>query len=408
MESEEEPLVSDSDPAESEAEAAAPPALAAARNHLVVCGAAMAASGTALVVALPMAAAPASAHLPCPFLLATVATAACLCGLALGLPRKGLRRGSLGSVARAGAFQGAAAAAVALAVQPGRLLCHLQVPLMGVGLAFALAFCFLVCRKVVSLRRLLSGLLVILGVFVSVDLQLCNEFRCLGNQVTPPKKSAWLSNGGHLFWAAVYVLAIGLWAFSCALLENFFLLTKAKPSSLLVSTVETWTAAPDLLPRGAPEEAPWRASVDVAAALATAQLAALVLFAIVSALAAVLLKDMSTWYWLLSLCWCLWQEATCNWSGWILSASYAPFLYTTCHFLRTSESALFTTATAALALPVSGIWWSLFRADEQGHLEASPSLSGDLISALLGLPVVCAGLVLFVRLHMAELRKRVL
>ncbi|XP_059488685.1 uncharacterized protein LOC132204290 [Neocloeon triangulifer] len=415
MESEEEPLVSDeesgccSDSGDSDEEGSATPApsLTSARVPLIAWGAAVAASGSALVATLPLAA-PSASSVPCPLFLAVAAAAVGLCGLALLAPRVGPRRGHLGPLVRAGGFQGAAVAALGLASQPGRLMCHLQVPLMGTGLAFALAFCFIICKKVVSLRRLLSGLIVILGVFVSVDLQLCNEFRCLGNQVPAAKKSAWAANGAHFFWAAVYVLAIAIWAFSCALLENFFLLTKAKPSALLVSTVETWTAAPDLLlPRAAPEEAAWRTSVDVAAVLAAAQVAALVVFAAISALATVLLKGVSPWDWLLELCWCLWQQATCAWTPWVLAATYAPFLFATCHFLRTTESALFAMAAASVALPVSGVWWSVVRMQDE-KLIFDPTLSGDLVSAFFGLPIIGAGLVLFARLHMAELRRRLL
>jgi hypothetical protein len=66
-------------------------------------------------------------------------------------------------------------------------------------------------------------MVVLLGVFISVDYQLCNEFRCRGRDVPAAQlRGTFWTWGGHLAWAAAYVMAIGLWVLSCALLENHF------------------------------------------------------------------------------------------------------------------------------------------------------------------------------------------
>lgn len=90
------------------------------------------------------------------------------------------------------------------------------------------------------------------------------------------------------------------------------------------------------------------------------------------------------------------------------------------------ESAVFSVAAVTVSLPLSGIWWSIYRmnvgskggecangfssADDNidrkicpiGSISWSPEVTGELICALLGLPVVLLGLGLLVRSHFRD------
>lgn len=112
--------------------------------------------------------------------------------------------------------------------------------------------------------------------------------------------------------------------------------------------------------------------------------------------------------WWRNLCSCLWQQMSSGWGSWTVSGSYAVFLVSTCHLLALTESALFTLAAAAVALPISGAWWSLFVAGDISDGDAirlRPSLTGDLLCAVLGLPVMLAGLNMLAKAHWAERRR---
>lgn len=108
--------------------------------------------------------------------------------------------------------------------------------------------------------------------------------------------------------------------------------------------------------------------------------------------------------WWRNLCSCLWLQMSSGWGSWTVSGSYAVLLVSTCHLLALTESALFTMAAAAVALPISGAWWSLFAVDDD-DVRLRPSLSGDLLCAVLGLPVMLAGLNMLAKAHWAERRR---
>lgn len=49
--------------------------------------------------------------------------------------------------------------------------------------------------------------------------------------------------------------------------------------------------------------------------------------------------------------------------GWIFLFSYVLFVISMVNFLSMCESAVFTVAAATVSLPLSGIWWSLYKMD---------------------------------------------
>jgi len=119
--------------------------------------------------------------------------------------------------------------------------------------------------------------------------------------------------------------------------------------------------------------------------------------------------------------------------GWTFVLAYVVFSISILNFLSLCESAVFSVATATVSLPLSGIWWSIYRMDvglhggkynpcgdfasqrleldrallkktgwKTGSISWSPGVTGELICALLGLPVVLLGLGLLVRSHFRD------
>lgn len=52
--------------------------------------------------------------------------------------------------------------------------------------------------------------------------------------------------------------------------------------------------------------------------------------------------------------------------GWIFLTAYIVFSISVLNFLSMCESAVFTVATATVSLPLSGIWWSIYKMDVHG------------------------------------------
>lgn len=62
------------------------------------------------------------------------------------------------------------------------------------------------------------------------------------------------------------------------------------------------------------------------------------------------------------------SEACSNISihGWIFLIAYIVFSISALNFLSMCESAVFTVAAATVSLPLSGIWWSIYKMDVHG------------------------------------------
>lgn len=101
---------------------------------------------------------------------------------------------------------------------------------------FVLYFClnFFYCL-VMGLQRLFSATISIVGLFISVDYGLCDEFRCRGHNITvitSSSSSSLISHSlsnvsksiewqGHAFWTFIYLAGIALWTLHLSLLEGY-------------------------------------------------------------------------------------------------------------------------------------------------------------------------------------------
>lgn len=86
-----------------------------------------------------------------------------------------------------------------------------------------------------GLQRLFSATISIVGLFISVDYGLCDEFRCRGHNVTvitSASSSSLLSHTlanvsksiewqGHALWTFIYLAGIALWTLHLSMLEGY-------------------------------------------------------------------------------------------------------------------------------------------------------------------------------------------
>lgn len=163
-----------------------------------------------------------------------------------------------------------------------RVPCHLQDPLKGAALVYSLVFYFFFCRKggcqfnyfisliqssicpvgkildycvllilcavfkqkqqqqklcsfslssvsiypfrrftspVMGLQRLFSATTAVVGLFISVDYGLCDEFRCRGSSIAAATTPS-VGWQGRAMWTLVYVAGIALWTLHLSLLEG--------------------------------------------------------------------------------------------------------------------------------------------------------------------------------------------
>jgi hypothetical protein len=83
-----------------------------------------------------------------------------------------------------------------------------------------------------SLQKIFCSTTIIVGLFISVDYGLCDEFRCRGNDREQRSDDAgdwsWQS---HSVWTFVYILGLALWSLSYTLLEGHLVISQVTPQS---------------------------------------------------------------------------------------------------------------------------------------------------------------------------------
>ncbi|XP_055374954.1 uncharacterized protein LOC129607803 [Condylostylus longicornis] len=127
-----------------------------------------------------------------------------------------------------------------------RVPCHLQDPLKGAALVYSLVFYFFFCKKVMGLQKIFSATTAVVGLFISVDYGLCDEFRCHGQDTSNgfgggsllnqlevadqkiPHTTGWQ---GRAFWTLLYVIGLILWTLHLSLLEGNLVMLTSNPSN---------------------------------------------------------------------------------------------------------------------------------------------------------------------------------
>lgn len=70
-----------------------------------------------------------------------------------------------------------------------------------------------------GLQRIFSATTAVVGLFISVDYGLCDEFRCRGADINT-KTTASVGWQGRAVWTLFYVAGIALWTLHLSLLEG--------------------------------------------------------------------------------------------------------------------------------------------------------------------------------------------
>lgn len=73
---------------------------------------------------------------------------------------------------------------------------------------------------VMGLQRLFSATTAVVGLFISVDYGLCDEFRCRGSNIIATAPLPTVGWQGRAMWTLVYVAGIALWTLHLSLLEG--------------------------------------------------------------------------------------------------------------------------------------------------------------------------------------------
>ncbi|XP_047351908.1 uncharacterized protein LOC124949974 isoform X2 [Vespa velutina] len=290
--------------------------------------------------------------------------------------------------------------------------------------------------SVMSLQRIFASTTIIVGLFISVDYGLCDEFRCRGREVSAHTATMRGSWGVRAVWTFVYVGALAAFAMFFTMLErhyttgqqNICQLLTTQPSSFLY-TVSRLVSSRDIRRRGSEEEGGRLLHVtDPDPTIKPKNYPKPPILQTLFHIHAI------AFFAILTLCWLdtlpgigrglspvdlyriVEHGLSCHFKAidscsnvsshaWICLLAYVIFIISSINFLSMCESAVFTVAAATVSLPLSGIWWSIYKMNvgaNGGFIEWSPGVTGELICALLGLPIVLLGLGLLVRSHFRD------
>ncbi|XP_034941222.1 uncharacterized protein [Chelonus insularis] len=340
------------------------------------------------------------------------------------------------SLIKISSFYALAGILVTLSLDQNRVLCHLQDPIKGITLVFSLVYYFFFCRKMMSLQRIFSSTTIIVGLFISVDYELCDEFRCRGREVTGHSLAVKGSWGIRAIWTLVYVGSFAVFAMFFTLLELHFTTGQQSACRLLTTqhnsflyTVSRLVSSRDIRRRGSEEEGGRLLHVtDPDPTIKQKQLPKPPIIRTLFHIHLISFLIILVFYWIDTLpgigrgltpkelynilehgfkCHFRSSISCSNIAshGWIFLFSYIGFSISVLNFLSMCESAVFTVAATTISLPLSGIWWSIYKMNvgpNGGTISWSPGVTGELICALLGLPVVLLGLGLLIRSHFKD------
>ncbi|XP_067004999.2 uncharacterized protein [Anabrus simplex] len=338
---------------------------------------------------------------------------------------------SLSKVYRSGTLCGISGFLIVYALDRKRVMCHIQDPIKGIVLVFSLVYYFFFCRKMMGLQQIFCSTTIVVGLFVSVDYGLCDEFRCRGNEREHRSEDAgYWSWKIHSSWTVIYIIGLALWSLHHTLLEGLLVthggvLYTGPGGSLLatvsrlVSTRDTHSSSTVRHSRPLLQAADEERERDMSSGDQQRQIAYMKPHHNSGprpcALSIALWNHFVSLQILLTLCWTdmipvigkgssaheFWtnlstgilchfgyesyhQNSTvtllytgaqgCNHVteyAWPFLAAYVVFAVSSMHFLILSESSVFTVAMTTAALPLGSIWWSLFRMNmhEGGHAQ---------------------------------------
>ncbi|CAH0557352.1 unnamed protein product [Brassicogethes aeneus] len=315
---------------------------------------------------------------------------------------------------------------VTYALDRNRVICHLQDPIKGIMLLFSLIYYFFFCKKMMGKQRIFATAIIIVGLFISVDYGLCDEFRCRGAErrhlTTWSKKTLSI-------WACVYVGGFAILAGFFTILERFLIKDNERDNpvvnipSTFLSTVSESISFPmpaqnsnSNILQNVKKMCPYHLVLWLHGfgLIYLLNMFWVDLLPTVGKSTNIAVFENHT----LNGIWCHFQFGkhahSCNnlaYFSWAFLYFYVMFVHGIFKFLLLSQSAVYTVATMCGALPIVGIFWSIFQLSHvngKSILIFAPEFSGELICSIIGLPIIFSGLVIFCRMKFREYRPRLI
>lgn len=128
---------------------------------------------------------------------------------------------TLWRIVQIGSMHSIGGLSILFALDRQRVLCHLQDPMKGLILVFSMVYYFCFSRKIMGLQKVFCATTIVIGLFVSVDYALCDEFHCRGyeREKVEDDSGHW-NRATHFLWGVAYILGLGAWCFHFSLLEG--------------------------------------------------------------------------------------------------------------------------------------------------------------------------------------------
>ncbi|ROT70126.1 uncharacterized protein [Penaeus vannamei] len=313
------------------------------------------------------------------------------------------------AILKTGMFHGISSLMIVYALDRKRVVCHAQEPLMGLIVMYMIIIYFFYKGPELSSPKMFSLCGVLGGLFLAMDFQLNNLYRCHGRSRKNPEDDGgpW-SAQAHALWTIVYAAALFLFTLSWLLLEREVITKKSGTGGLsMVSTVSGGMSAPGsdaealISSRGAVVSTPMQSSLDAKWGIH------LVWFTLAS-LFTIMMLFWTDFFTALGKagspqefvkltsgglrCHFHWggECGPTALYGWLFVALHLAFLVLLGRVLAASHSIIYALSVTSVALPVQALWWSMFRIGGPLGMEWYPQESGEVIFSLLGLPIMIA------------------
>ncbi|XP_050735560.1 uncharacterized protein LOC127008065 isoform X2 [Eriocheir sinensis] len=322
-------------------------------------------------------------------------------------------------VFRLGAAHGLATLMAVYALDRRRVVCHAQEPLMGLVVMYMIIIYFFYRGPELSSAKMFSLCGVLSGLFLAVDFQLNNKFRCRGAERGSEGTMEGYEWGmeAHSLWTIVYAVALFLFTLAWLLLEREVLSKKGiDPGRHLITTVSGVAGGGGedtealvvvtgsggggggggglvLVPPPSLPNAKWELYMVWFTLASLATTLALLWTDFFTTLGKA--GSPSEFVHLAAGAW----RCHFHWGGecgptalygWSMAALHVMFLGLLGKVMAATQSMVFALATTALALPIQAIWWSLFTMGGPLGMVWQPQVTGELVFSLLGAPVMVA------------------
>lgn len=306
-------------------------------------------------------------------------------------------------VLKCGMFYGLSGLMIFYSLDRKRVVCHAQEPLMGLIVMYMIIIYFFYKGPELISGKMFCLCGVLCGIFLAMDFQLNNVYLCRG--VTRMEAS---DDGGdwtgqtHALWTIVYTAALFLFTWTWLMLEKEIMTKRCGSGGLsLVATVSGGLPAP-----GSDSESLIVGSSHTGQGTIPAKWGIYMVWFTLASLTTIVLMFWTDFFPALGkgtsssfvnltssglACHFRWDSSDCGPTamyGWIFTILHIAFLLLLGQVVSSSGSMIYALSVSSVSLPLTALWWSLFRMGGSLGIEWHPQVTGELIFSLLGLPLM--------------------